>query len=229
MPSGRRPGRVRAGLAFTVLRSCARFGGPAAAPLERAAATLRARDAVAAEQQAQSAQARLSARVLTLVPIALLGAARRHRPQGARRHRHPGRRRRRAPRRPAQRRRCAVDAPDHRTAAMSAAERAGRLRGSGGGASSRRARRRRRRPPAGGTRPATCAGSTVVNAAAAIGAVVVAIVAVAGRRRDRRRRAGPHGRRRRVRRRGDGASAGTRERRRDRSRRSTRRCRTPSS
>ena len=61
-----------AGLALTVLRSCARFGGPAAAPLERAAATLRARDAVAAEQQAQSAQARLSARVLTLVPIALL-------------------------------------------------------------------------------------------------------------------------------------------------------------
>ncbi len=57
---------------FTVLRSCARFGGPAAAPLQRAAATLRARDAVAAEQQAQSAQARLSARVLTLVPIALL-------------------------------------------------------------------------------------------------------------------------------------------------------------
>ena len=61
-----------AGLAFTVLRSCARFGGPAAAPLQRAAATLRARDAVVAEQQAQSAQARLSARVLTLVPIALL-------------------------------------------------------------------------------------------------------------------------------------------------------------
>ena len=61
-----------AGLAFAVLRSCARFGGPAAAPLERAAATLRARDAVAAEQLAQSAQARLSARVLTLVPIALL-------------------------------------------------------------------------------------------------------------------------------------------------------------
>jgi tight adherence protein B len=62
-----------AGLAFTVLRSCARFGGPAAIPLERAAATLRVRAAVAAEQQAQSAQAQLSARVLTLVPIALLG------------------------------------------------------------------------------------------------------------------------------------------------------------
>ena len=55
-----------------MLRSCARFGGPAAAPLERAAAALRARDAVAAEQRAQSAQAQLSARVLTLVPIALL-------------------------------------------------------------------------------------------------------------------------------------------------------------
>jgi tight adherence protein B len=61
-----------AGLALTVLRSCARFGGPAAAPLERAAVTLRARAAVAAEQQAQSAQARLSARVLTFVPVALL-------------------------------------------------------------------------------------------------------------------------------------------------------------
>ena len=37
-----------------------------------AAATLRAPAAVAAEQQAQSAQARLSARVLTFVPVALL-------------------------------------------------------------------------------------------------------------------------------------------------------------
>jgi tight adherence protein B len=61
-----------AGLAVVVLRSCACFGGPAAAPLERAAATLRARDAVLAEQRAHSAQARLSARVLTLIPIALL-------------------------------------------------------------------------------------------------------------------------------------------------------------
>jgi Flp pilus assembly protein TadB len=60
------------GLAVAVLRSCARFGGPAAAPLERVAATLRAREAVLAEQRAHSAQARLSARVLTLVPIALL-------------------------------------------------------------------------------------------------------------------------------------------------------------
>lgn len=60
------------GLALTVLRSCARFGGPAAAPLERAATTLRSRAAIAEEQLAQSAQAKLSARVLTLVPLALL-------------------------------------------------------------------------------------------------------------------------------------------------------------
>ena len=44
---------------------------------------------------AQSAQARLSARVLTLVPIALLATPRDHRRQGARRGRHTGRRRRR--------------------------------------------------------------------------------------------------------------------------------------
>jgi tight adherence protein B len=61
-----------AGLGVVVLRSCARYGGPAAAPLERAAATLRAREAVLAEQRAHSAQARLSARVLTLLPVAVL-------------------------------------------------------------------------------------------------------------------------------------------------------------
>lgn len=60
------------GLAVTVLRSCAELGGPVSAPLERVAATLRARDAVRQEQQAQSAQARLSARVLTFVPIGML-------------------------------------------------------------------------------------------------------------------------------------------------------------
>jgi tight adherence protein B len=61
-----------AGLGIAVLRSCARFGGPASAPLERAAVTLRAREAVLAEQRAHSAQARLSGRVLTLIPIAML-------------------------------------------------------------------------------------------------------------------------------------------------------------
>lgn len=61
------------GLALTVVRSCADLGGPAAVPLERVAATLRTRAAIADEQVAHSAQAQLSARVLTLVPIALLG------------------------------------------------------------------------------------------------------------------------------------------------------------
>lgn len=60
------------GFALGVLRTCARLGGPASAPLERAAATLRTRAAIAEEQRVQSAQARLSARVLTLVPLALL-------------------------------------------------------------------------------------------------------------------------------------------------------------
>lgn len=61
-----------AGFALSVLRTCAELGGPAAAPLERAAATLRSRAAIAEEQQVHSAQARLSARVLTLVPVGLL-------------------------------------------------------------------------------------------------------------------------------------------------------------
>ena len=51
------------GLALTVLRSCAELGGPAASPLERVAATLRGRNAIREEQLAQSAQARMSARV----------------------------------------------------------------------------------------------------------------------------------------------------------------------
>lgn len=60
------------GLALTVVRSCAELGGPAAVPLERVAATLRARDAIRQEQRAQSAQAHMSARVLTFVPIGML-------------------------------------------------------------------------------------------------------------------------------------------------------------
>ena len=60
------------GLALTALRSCADLGGPAASPLERAAATLRERDAIGQEQQSQSAQAQMSARVMTLVPIGML-------------------------------------------------------------------------------------------------------------------------------------------------------------
>ncbi len=61
------------GLAFTVLRSCAELGGPAASPLERVAATLRDRDAIRQEQLSHSAQARMSARVMTLIPLGMLG------------------------------------------------------------------------------------------------------------------------------------------------------------
>jgi tight adherence protein B len=60
------------GLALTVLRSCAELGGPAASPLERVAATLRGRNAIREEQLAQSAQARMSARVMTMVPVGML-------------------------------------------------------------------------------------------------------------------------------------------------------------
>jgi len=60
------------GLALAVLRSCADVGGPAASPLERVAATLRDRNAIREEQRSQSAQAQMSARVMTLVPIGML-------------------------------------------------------------------------------------------------------------------------------------------------------------
>lgn len=59
-------------LAVTVLRACATNGGPPAEPLDRAAATLRGRAADAAERQTQSAQAQLSAVVMTILPIAML-------------------------------------------------------------------------------------------------------------------------------------------------------------
>jgi tight adherence protein B len=55
-------------VAMGVLRACADLGGPAAQPLDRAAATLRARAADVAERQVHSAQARLSAVVLTVLP-----------------------------------------------------------------------------------------------------------------------------------------------------------------
>lgn len=59
-------------LAMTAVATCSAVGGPAAATLERVAMTLRTRAALADEIAAQSAQARLSALVLTLVPLALL-------------------------------------------------------------------------------------------------------------------------------------------------------------
>ena len=57
---------------LTVLRACAQHGGPAAEPLDRAAATLRARAADQADRLTQSAQARMSAVVMTCLPIAML-------------------------------------------------------------------------------------------------------------------------------------------------------------
>lgn len=60
-------------LAVAVLRACAINGGPPAEPLDRAAATLRGRAADEAERQTQSAQARLSAVVMTILPTAMLG------------------------------------------------------------------------------------------------------------------------------------------------------------
>jgi tight adherence protein B len=61
-----------ADLALTVhvLTLCSRVGGNVSESLDRAAATLRERDAALQERVAQSAQARLSARVLTMVPMA---------------------------------------------------------------------------------------------------------------------------------------------------------------
>jgi tight adherence protein B len=61
-----------AGLVVPVLNACAELGGPAAMPLERVAATLHARAAERAERRANSAQARLSATVLSVVPIGVL-------------------------------------------------------------------------------------------------------------------------------------------------------------
>ena len=60
------------GLVVPVLLACAELGGPAAMPLERVAATLHARSAERAERRTSSAQARLSARVLTAVPLGVL-------------------------------------------------------------------------------------------------------------------------------------------------------------
>ncbi len=60
------------GLVVPVLSACAELGGPAALPLERVAATLHARSAERQERRTNSAQARLSARVLTTMPVGVL-------------------------------------------------------------------------------------------------------------------------------------------------------------
>ncbi|MEP7201089.1 MAG: type II secretion system F family protein [Ilumatobacteraceae bacterium] len=60
-----------ADLALTVqaLAATAHLGGPVAATLDEAAAVLRERAAARAERRAHGAQARISARVLTVVPL----------------------------------------------------------------------------------------------------------------------------------------------------------------
>lgn len=60
-------------LAFTVLHACAEHGGPPGEPLDRAASTLRARAADLADRRTHSAQARLSAVVMTWLPLVMLG------------------------------------------------------------------------------------------------------------------------------------------------------------
>lgn len=60
-------------LAVHAVRLCARRGGNISESLDRAAATLRERSAASRERHAQSAQARLSARVLTVLPICFGG------------------------------------------------------------------------------------------------------------------------------------------------------------
>ena len=60
-------------LAVHVVELCAAQGGNVSESLDRAAATLRERHGMRLERRAHSAQARLSARVLTVVPIAFAG------------------------------------------------------------------------------------------------------------------------------------------------------------
>ena len=59
-------------LVVVVLRACAEHGGTAAEPIDRAAAALRQRAALTAERATQSAQARMSALVMTILPGAML-------------------------------------------------------------------------------------------------------------------------------------------------------------
>ena len=60
-------------LAVAVIAATSEVGGSAAAAIDRVAATLRQRAADQAERRVQSAQARLSAHVMTAVPLSMLG------------------------------------------------------------------------------------------------------------------------------------------------------------
>jgi tight adherence protein B len=69
---GRRGADDHLDLALTVIRACAEQGGGAAEPLDRVAAALRGRAADRADRRVQSASARMSALVMTLLPAAML-------------------------------------------------------------------------------------------------------------------------------------------------------------
>jgi tight adherence protein B len=64
------PGDADTALTVQALSAAAHLGGPIAATLDEAAAVLRDRAAARDERRAQSSQARLSARILTIVPLA---------------------------------------------------------------------------------------------------------------------------------------------------------------
>ena len=59
-------------LVLVVVRACAEHGGATAEPIDRAAAALRQRAALAGERRTNSAQARMSALVMTCLPGAML-------------------------------------------------------------------------------------------------------------------------------------------------------------
>jgi tight adherence protein B len=59
-------------LVLVVVRACAEHGGEGAEPIDRAAAALRQRAALAGERRTNSAQARMSALVMTCLPLAML-------------------------------------------------------------------------------------------------------------------------------------------------------------
>jgi Flp pilus assembly protein TadB len=63
------PSNADLALAIQALSATAHLGGPIAATLDEAAAVLRERSAARAERRAHGSQARLSARVLTIVPL----------------------------------------------------------------------------------------------------------------------------------------------------------------
>jgi tight adherence protein B len=65
-------GHTSLDLVWSVLAVASDYGGSAAEPIDRAASALRLRSADAHERSAQSAQARLSAHVLTAVPLLVL-------------------------------------------------------------------------------------------------------------------------------------------------------------